>query len=119
MEKPAAAEKPADTKAKPAAGKNKKKKPLPSFLGDDDDDDASPAPATAAETPPAADAAAAAAATAAVATEAGAAPGADEALRLSIQSMSAETVELKLTVEPEGAVVANADLNPNPKHPEG
>ena len=114
-------EKPADTKAKPAAGKNKKKKPLPSFLGDDDDDGASPAPAAAAETPPAADAAAAAAAaaTAAVATEAGAAPGADEALRLSIQSMSAETVELKLTVEPEGAVVANADLNPNPKHPEG
>ena len=118
MEKPAAAEKPADTKAKPAAGKNKKKKPLPSFLGDDDDDGASPAPAAAAETPPAADVAAAAA-TAAVATEAGAAPGADEALRLSIQSMSAETVELKLTVEPEGAVVANADLNPNPKHPEG
>ena len=112
------AEKPADTKAKPAAGKNKKKKPLPSFLGDDDDDGASPAPAAAAETPPDA-AAAAAAATAAVATEAGAAPGADEALRLSIQSMSAETVELKLTVEPEGAVVANADLNPNPKHPEG
>ena len=113
-------EKPADTKAKPAAGKNKKKKPLPSFLGDDDDGGASPAPAAAAETPPAADAAAAAAAaTAAVATEAGAAPGADEALRLSIQSMSAETVELKLTVEPEGAVVANADLNPNPKHPEG
>ena len=118
MEKPAAAEKPADTKAKPAAGKNKKKKPLPSFLGDDDDDGASPAPAAAAETPPDA-AAAAAAATAAVATEAGAATGADEALRLSIQSMSAETVELKLTVEPEGAVVANADLNPNPKHPEG
>ena len=102
------AEKPADTKAKPAAGKNKKKKPLPSFLGDDDDDGASPAPAAAAETPPAADVAAAAA-TAAVATEAGAAPGADEALRLSIQSMSAETVELKLTVEPEAAAVAAVD----------
>ena len=102
------AEKPADTKAKPAAGKNKKKKPLPSFLGDDDDDGASPAPAAAAETPPDA-AAAAAAATAAVATEAGAAPGADEALRLSIQSMSAETVELKLTVEPEAAAVAAVD----------
>jgi len=111
VEEPAVAEKPADTKAKPAAGKNKKKKPLPSFLGDDDDDGASPAPAAAAETPPDA-AAAAAAATAAVATEAGAATGADEALRLSIQSMSAETVELKLTVEPEAAVVANADLNP-------
>ena len=111
MEEPAVAEKPADTKAKPAAGKNKKKKPLPSFLGDDDDDGASPAPAAAAETPPAADAAAAAAAaaTAAVATEAGAAPGADEALRLSIQSMSAETVELKLTVEPEAAAVAAVD----------
>ena len=102
------AEKPADTKAKPAAGKNKKKKPLPSFLGDDDDDGASPAPAAAAETPPDA-AAAAAAATAAVATEAGAATGADEALRLSIQSMSAETVELKLTVEPEAAAVAAVD----------
>ena len=101
-------EKPADTKAKPAAGKNKKKKPLPSFLGDDDDDGASPAPAAAAETPPAADVAAAAA-TAAVATEAGAATGADEALRLSIQSMSAETVELKLTVEPEAAAVAAVD----------
>ena len=108
MEEPAVAEKPADTKAKPAAGKNKKKKPLPSFLGDDDDDGASPAPAAAAETPPDA-AAAAAAATAAVATEAGAAPGADEALRLSIQSMSAETVELKLTVEPEAAAVAAVD----------
>ena len=108
MEKPAVAEKPADTKAKPAAGKNKKKKPLPSFLGDDDDDGASPAPAAAAETPPDA-AAAAAAATAAVATEAGAATGADEALRLSIQSMSAETVELKLTVEPEAAAVAAVD----------
>ena len=109
MEKPAVAEKPADTKAKPAAGKNKKKKPLPSFLGDDDDDGASPAPAAAAETPPASDAAAAAAATAAVAAEAGAATGADEALRLSIQSMSAETVELKLTVEPEAAAVAAVD----------
>lgn len=108
MEEPAVAEKPADTKAKPAAGKNKKKKPLPSFLGDDDDDGASPAPAAAAETPPDA-AAAAAAATAAVATEAGAATGADEALRLSIQSMSAETVELKLTVEPEAAAVAAVD----------
>ena len=108
MEEPAVAEKPADTKAKPAAGKNKKKKPLPSFLGDDDDDGASPAPAAAAETPPDA-AAAAAAATAAVATEAGVATGADEALRLSIQSMSAETVELKLTVEPEAAAVAAVD----------
>ena len=108
MEEPAVAEKPADTKAKPAAGKNKKKKPLPSFLGDDDDDGASPAPAAAAETPPDA-AAAAAAATAAVATEAGAATGADEALRLSIQSMSAETVDFKLTIEPEAAAVAAVD----------
>ena len=94
----AVVEKPADTKEKPAAAK-KKKKPLPSFLGDDDDDP-SPAPTAAAA------AAAAAAAETAAASKAGAAPASDEALRLSIQSMSAETVELKLTVEPEAAATA-------------
>ena len=51
-------------------------------------------------------AAAAAAAETAAASKAGAAPASDEALRLSIQSMSAETVELKLTVEPEAAATA-------------
>ena len=112
----AAAEKPAETKEKPAAPKKKKKPPPADFLGDDDDDP-SPAAATAAAaaaaaaavTAAAGDAAAAEAAPAAKPSKTGAPPASDEALRLSIQSMSAETVELKLTVEPGAAAVVKAE----------